>query len=100
MKQLIAGLIGAILYTAATAQSVPPIQGWKMKENNGRYTYTPASLFGSIPIDYDVYPPQQKDKDDLAAWLENAAQHDISQLSYTTLPGKPSVQDIKSTIQL
>lgn len=75
MKHLLSGLICCItLCTASTAQS----------------------LIGSIPINYDIYPPAKAGDGDLAGWLENVAQKDLDDLHYTLLPGKPTIQEIRS----
>ncbi len=99
MKHLLHGLLYMTLSIAlpARAQSpIGPIQGWKMKTDGGHYSYTPTALIGSIPINYDIYPPVAAGNGDLADWLPNIVQKDLADLHYTPLPGKPGEQDIKT----
>jgi hypothetical protein len=100
MNRLLSCLICLSLCIELAAQSsIQPIQGWKMSGDDGHYSYTPAPLIGSIPIQYDVFPPKKTGSADLADWLAAIAAKDLSDLHYTALPGNPNIQEIKS-IQL
>jgi hypothetical protein len=99
MKQLLSGLICMALcmsWTARAQSDIGPIQGWKMNANGGHYSYTPSSLIGSIPINYDIYPPADIKAEGLGGWLQNVVQKDLAGLHYTPLPGKPNEQDFNS----
>lgn len=67
-----------------------------MNTDGGRYSYTPTTVIGSIPINYDIYPSRTIDAGNLADWLQNIVQKDLADLHYVPLPGKPNQQDIKS----
>lgn len=96
MKRFLSGLIClSFCLTLAAQSSIGPIQGWKMNEDVGHYSYTPSVLIGSIPLKYDVFPPASTGNSDLATWLKTVAGRDMSQLHYTALPDAPTVQEIK-----
>lgn len=97
MNRLLSCLICLSLCVELAAQSsIQPIQGWKMSEDDGHYSYTPASIIGSIPLNYDVFPPKKTGSADLAGWLAATVTKDLSDLHYTALPGNPNIQEIKS----
>ena len=90
-----------LLYTTflsqADAQSPgTPITGWRMEENNGHYTFAPATLFGAPNLHYDVYPPDKDGSDDIAGWLLSKADKDVKAGGYTIIPGQSKAQDVKS----
>ena len=100
MKHVLYGLMALTIISTTLplrAQApIGPIQGWKMNMEGEHYSYTPRAIIGSIPINYDIYPPSRTGNGDLVAWLENTVQKDLAGLRYTPLPGKPTEQDIRS----
>jgi len=97
MNRLLSCLICLSLCIDLVAQpDMQPIQGWKMSGNNGHYSFTPTALIGSIPIDYDIFPPKKTGNADPAGWLAALVTKDLSDLQYTPLPGNPNIQEIKS----
>lgn len=69
--------------------------GWKMQENSGHYTFTPATLFGTSNFHYDIYPPE-KGPEDIGSWLAAKAEQDARTAGYTPLPGETKSQDVRS----
>lgn len=73
-----------------------PIMGWKMEESNGRYTFTPATLFGPANFHYDIFPVEKNGVDDLTTWLSSKVEKDVQAAGYILVPNQSQARDVKS----
>lgn len=88
----------SLTFAAIAAAQLPntPIPGWKMQENAGAYSFTPAMLFGKPNFHYDVYPLEKTGNTNLAGWLAARAAENVQASGYTPVPGQSSARDVQS----
>lgn len=82
MKQFILLFAFISCLTGVNAQSMPAIDGWKMQEQNGLYSFVPSSTAGK-PFIYQVLPLKSAAGDGSVTWFKNLINQDAQQAGLT-----------------
>lgn len=86
MKKILL-LIGFIASTISIwAQTMPAINGWKMQEQNGQYSFVPASAAGK-PFVYQLMPLRNIGGDGSVSWFKTLINQDAQQAGFTQPAG-------------
>lgn len=86
-KGLVLALLVSLGITAATAQSVQPMLGWKMEEAKGRYLFKPTAVFSDADkeFSYEILPLEKADGHSFDEWFTGSIDKNM-RLSGYSLP--------------
>ena len=92
MKAITALFLSLYIVAASYAQSsVPPIAGWKMQEQSGRYLFMPASSGDGQQFVYEVMPMKNSNGESGSSWFKGVLSYDVQQSGYS-IPASDNVQ--------
>lgn len=81
--------------TSYAQSSMPPIAGWKMQEQNGHYSFIPASGSDQSFI-YEVMPLQKGSGDAGSNWFKGVLDKNAQQAGYTIPAGDNTQVNVQS----